>query len=374
MGRRVVRNVWIGFLALLSMGPFLMLFMQTIDPQEAQHSLAITRHQRFSQPPSSRPFYEKYWLDSTIVVTIAMGNATQTRLVERLVSSLQTNGGWRLGTMAILTDRPERYERLVDPTSNIFIMRAKPEDVFPRVQKTKDEGAKSTLLEFKREGMRFKRFKTLLLSYMDGFVQQQPPQYQYVIYMDVDVVVARPLTTLLQDFQEEMVQKGVFASVTSSQPRDLESDEFNNATSRKSTNSSSTEALPFMAMFTDCATCARHNTNSGVIILHRERSRPCLQEWNTLFLENADWGVYDQRYLRDIRSNGQCKIHVLPDYHRLYPTWKDMRMLVSRATIVHNTNSYNARKIPAHVQATYFAHLLPDFVDKGRGPEEVELF
>jgi hypothetical protein len=112
---------------------------------------------------------------------------------------------------------------------------------------------------------------------------------------------------------------------------------------------------PFLSMFSDCATCAKRNTNSGVILMHRTHSRPCLLKWKRLFDVGASWASYDQRHLRDIHD--ACKIYKLPDSHRLYPTWKDMRTKIS-ATFVHNTNSYNALKIPARVQKDYFEYLL----------------
>ena len=58
-----------------------------------------------------------------------------------------------------------------------------------------------------------------------------------------------------------------------------------------------------------------------------------------------------------MKSSQTCKFYQLPDVHRLYPTRKDMRLKVS-ATIVHNTNTYQAENIPYHVQQPYFAYLL----------------
>ena len=386
----MIRNVWIVFLALLSLGPFLLLSSSSTTPTQQDLIPAVTTE--------DRPFYETYWQDSTIVITIAMGNATKTHLAERLVASLRSNGAWawsgqrrrrRQGRIAILTDQPERY---AGRWEDVIVLEAKQSDLYPTQKKNrntmmKQRDSKHPPLEFKREAMRYKRFKTLLLDYLDDYFYQQGQDarpYHYVVYMDIDVVAARPLTTLLQDFQDQMIRKGVFSSVHDTDARNTEESAKNANSTLSSTTKevSSSLSLPFMAMFSDCPTCARHNTNSGVIVLHRNRSRACLQEWNHLFLEHADWGVYDQRYLRDIRANGQCNIYVLEDHHRLYPTWKDMRLFLS-ATIVHNTNSYNAKKIPPHVQAKYFAHLVPDYYytpngkttsAADRAAPEVELF
>eukprot|EP00934_Nitzschia_sp_Nitz4_P005568 Nitzschia sp. Nitz4//scaffold201_size42423//7260//8360//NITZ4_007368-RA/size42423-processed-gene-0.10-mRNA-1//1//CDS//3329541314//5558//frame0 len=308
------------------------------------------KHPQQPHSSSSQSVYSP-WIHSTIIATIAMGNATQTHLVQRLLHSLQSNGGWEHGRIAILTDHPEIFRSHYHVGSDmhlsekIIVLEAKQNDLFPPAA---NGGA--GLATFKREAMRYKRFKTLLLEYLDEYYRASDPKqisYRFVVYMDVDIVVARPIAPLLQDYQDQMIRKGVFASALSDHPRPSSGDE---AESNK-------RDLPFMSMFSDCPTCARKNTNSGVIILHRQRSRECLEEWNQLLLQGADWGVYDQRFLRDIRANGKCKIHTLPDFHRLYPTWKDMRLLLS-ATIVHNTNSYNAQKIPPQVQASYFSYLL----------------
>lgn len=297
-------------------------------------------------------FYATPLQESTIVVTLAFGNATKTNLVQRMIWSLRTNGGWSHGRIAILTDQPAAYQALVAESPNVRVVSAKESDLYP----TKNE--KQQPLEFKLEAMRFKRFKTLLLDYLDEAYTVDSNDnlnpYRLAVYIDADIVVARPLTSLLQDFQDQMYKKVVFVSPTSDQPAPFQKTK---DTTKDDEEAAKSAGLPFMSMFTDCPTCARHNTNSGFIILHRERSRPCLAEWKELMDDGSSWGVYDQRFLRDLRAEGNCKIHVLPDHHRLYPSWKDMRLLQS-ATIVHNTNSYNAKKIPAKVQAAYFSHLL----------------
>ena len=130
----------------------------------------------------------------------------------------------------------------------------------------------------------------------------------------------------------------------------------NQMTSKVESNATSSLALtrPFMSMFSDCATCARKNFNSGCILLHRQKSRQCLKEWRYYFDDGAEWAVYDQRHLRSLE---ECKIHKLPEWHRMYPTWKDMRTKRS-TTVIHNTNTYGSHKIPEHVQRKYFEHLL----------------
>ena len=128
--------------------------------------------------------------DSTSIMTISFGNATNTKQAERLVRSLQTNGMWG-GPILILTDNPEHYKTQFSSQTNsrnsqVHILTAKFNDFL--WHKT-----------FKKEAMRFKRFKTLLLDYLDEHQQELSTvssSIEHVLYLDVDIVVARPTTSI----------------------------------------------------------------------------------------------------------------------------------------------------------------------------------
>lgn len=92
-------------------------------------------------------------------------------------------------------------------------------------------------------------------------------------------------------------------------------------------------------------------------MLHHIQSRPCLLEWQSLFALGADYSKADQRYLVVMKQAKTCKLWQLPDYHRMYPTRKDMRLKQS-STIVHNTNTYQAQRLPYHIQKDYFNYLM----------------
>jgi hypothetical protein len=166
----------------------------------------------------------------------------------------------------------------------------------------------------------------------------------------MEIVVARPISGLLLDYQDQMVRRDVFEN----------GDGVSQNVTTTTTTNTTTNAIAFMSMFTDCPTCARRNTNSGVIMLHIQYSKPCLQLWQQLFDDRSTWAVYDQRHLRDLHTSTACTIHTLPDHHRIYPTRKEMRTLQS-ATIVHITNTYGSLNTPEHVQRAYFEYLLTTF-------------
>jgi hypothetical protein len=304
--------------------------------------------------------YMSAWEESTVIVTISFGNATQTILLERLLYSIQLNGQWQ-GRVVVLTDHAEYYhtqQQLAALYPKLSIIQAKPEHLYPKDPKTDKP------LPFITEAMRFKRFKTLILDYLDEHYSSSSPatsnpsssSFQHVLYLDVEIVVARPIHGLLQDYLDVMIEREVFLN--------------------EYAHVNSTATPPFMSFFPDCAKCARQNfnLNGGVFVLHHVHSRACLAEWQHLFAMGADYVKYDQRYLvvmkqkRDKQQQQQpnnnmmsslnlCKFWELPAAHRLYPNRKDMRVKHS-ATVVHNTNTYNAKKIPLHVQQAYFGYLL----------------
>jgi hypothetical protein len=170
----------------------------------------------------------------------------------------------------------------------------------------------------------------------------------------MEIVVARPMYGLLLDYQDQMIRRDVFEN------GDGVSKNVTTATTTTTTTDANANAIAFMSMFTDCPTCARRNTNGGVMMLHTKYSKPCLQLWQQLFDDRSTWALYDQRHLRDLHASTTCSIYTLPDHHRLYPNRKEMRTLQS-ATIVHITNTYGSLNTPEHVQRAYFEYLLTTF-------------
>jgi hypothetical protein len=108
-------------------------------------------------------------------------------------------------------------------------------------------------------------------------------------------------------------------------------------------------------------------------MLHFTKSRACLKEWKSLFAQGADYVTYDQRYLSVMKAAGTCRFYQLPDQHRIYPSRKDMRLKRS-TTIVHNTNTYQAKRIPVHLQQAYFIHLMGNTTYFTAKEGEVETF
>ena len=189
--------------------------------------------------------------------------------------------------MVILTDQAKQYQdrfQILSPVvllPNTHIIQAKPEHLHPMDPKT------GKPLEFVTEAMRFKRFKTLILDYLDDYYHVP---FEHVLYLDVEIVVARPLIGLLQDYRDQMVQRQVFGT---------DGTIIIAPVNTTTTTTNTTTTLSFMSHFSDCPKCGRQNfhLNSGVSILHHQYSRDCLGEWQSLFAQGATYARADQRYL-----------------------------------------------------------------------------
>lgn len=431
-------------------------------PTILKNTMDLTDCHHQQQPRDNESsFLSRKWTRNTVVVTLSFGiNATETNLLERLLYSLQTNGDWH-GKIVILTDRQDYYQEKLkaysstspkeDPDhplssldwNKILILPAREHDLYPR----NPYNVSRPYFDFVTESMRFKRFKTLILDYLDAYLLPMDLRrnYQHVLYLDVEIVVARPIVGLLQDYQDQMtlpprevfaddeaqVNHTAVAEFTATSVQDIHTfhnhvDAQRQDTTRTTTTTTttSTPIIPssllyppsfdtlqvggFMSFFSDCAKCGRQNfnLNGGVFVLHRIHSRPCLLEWQNYWALGGDQYKYDQRFLVVMKmsltaaatkknnkkqeqdsldaasslrnqwnqslssasasSNSQrdwgmprlrCKFWQLPDSHRLYPTRKEMRLKKS-TTIIHNTNTFGAKKIPLHLQESYFAHLL----------------
>ena len=318
-------------------------------------TIATGDNKKQQKESSSFNFLSTSWEESTIIVTICFGTATQTQLLERLLYSLHFNGQWskEKGRVVVLTDHAEHYtaqrehyhQQLNVKYPNLSIIAAKQEDLYPV-----NRNNVSQPLEFITDAMRYKRFKTLILDYLEDHYYMTSI-YEHVLYLDVEIVIARPIHGLLQDYLDSMIENNVFVDVKSN----------------GRVNTTLTKNPSFMSFFTDCSKCARSNfnLNGGTFLLHTQYSKSCLSRWKDLFDAGATYAKYDQRYLQVMKQERSkqtkqwhlCKFYQLPTHHRIYPSKQNMLNKKS-TTVIHNTNTYMAKKIPIDIQNSYFTYLL----------------
>ena len=108
---------------------------------------------------------------------ICMGEkATKSTVVERLVYSARTAGMFS-GWIVVLTDAPpERYATLSNWTDNLVFMKPREEDIKKH---------------YKLANMTYKRFKTLVLDYLDR--ESKLDKVELVYYLDADIVIGNAI-------------------------------------------------------------------------------------------------------------------------------------------------------------------------------------
>ncbi|KAL3937075.1 MAG: hypothetical protein SGARI_002290 [Bacillariaceae sp.] len=117
--------------------------------------------------------------------------AAKTNLVERFVYSARELGAFS-GYIILLTDAPEgRYDNIfqganVVDNSSFIVMR--PQAAHYRT-------------DFKQKDMVFKRFKTYVPEYVAAEPRLQ--NVQLVYYLDVDIVVTKPMSTFFHGLEQK---------------------------------------------------------------------------------------------------------------------------------------------------------------------------
>ena len=171
---------------------------------------------------------------NTAIVLVAMGfssdsNTTSNNwLVERCVRSIRTGGRFH-GYIVVITDREgyKKYSTTLPQISSystnnnnnhkVIVLESKMKDRIPKMKNGK------TIRHLqKRTRMLYKRYKTLILQYMTyaaaalgsnrstgitdttttttNTEEQHASAIEHVLYLDVDNVVARPLSTFFEDY------------------------------------------------------------------------------------------------------------------------------------------------------------------------------
>jgi hypothetical protein len=281
--------------------------------------------------------------ERVVIVLIAMGTVSQTNLTERCIWSLQQVGRWQ-GPILVITDQASHYSQrlLLSPSNNTNTNnnRNRMIQVAPAKRHHLRPMHNGTEVRYKLKAMIYKRVKTLVLDYVEEYYNQSSSisDWQHVLYMDVDVVVAQPL----HPFLERVL-------LSKQHPPVILDDNQQNTISTDSSYSA-------LGMFHDC--CTKRILNAGIIWMHRYQARYCLQRWRFLFAKFPS-SLRDQALLRKVKDSvPNCHLQeLMPRSECLYPNARDMEQRLL-STFVHNTNTWGSTKIPEQVQERYFAQLL----------------
>lgn len=274
--------------------------------------------------------------DNMVVALIAFGNATRGIHVQRVIRSARARGEYK-GRFVILTDSTDEayINDLVRDDPLIHVLP-------PRRQDWEDMAA------FKHEKMKIKRFKTLLIEYIDA--EPVLDHVQHILYLDVDIIVCQPLLPWL----EAKWKQGAHAR-----------------------QHALDENASIMSMFHEgVPKKGTHAAHSGLILLHRTLSHGCVQKWRDYMERYRDKAPRDQWLVRKMRKQQNagipCKIPLW------WPNAQDFVFPVSRdmeerrfATFVHITNTFRAKRINATLQQAFLEDALKLSPEERRDPKSL---
>ncbi|KAL7462403.1 hypothetical protein ACHAXS_002782 [Conticribra weissflogii] len=262
------------------------------------------------------------------ILLISFGEeAAQSTLVERAVLSIRRRGEFS-GPVIVLTDAPlERYTGIFD--ENVVVMN--------HVRKH------LKLNYFKYEAVKYKRFKTYIMDYID-FVPELK-DVEWVYYMDIDILLGAPFETFIQELEAKY----------NIQPSDLDG---------------SAVSAPSKLYFFKNMEYARKSffANSGFFIAHRESSRECLTIWRNR-MNKRPTEKFDQESLNSIVRrtldglNNRCIITAMElENYETYPTkeehFVEMVKNESYTPLIHILNSCISKKFTDEATEEFVANVL----------------
>lgn len=315
MGFAVGRTIYLGAFILV-----LFMFVLRLERHHYQEIFTFDITFKSTHDTNNAALEEKYRRNAAVGL-VAFGKATQTNMVQRCIRSIRTRGRWT-GYIFIITDGD--FNDIVQEDSNVILVRP---------QKQDDPSLRNVAGD--RLIMSFKRFKTLVIDYLDR--DERLVNIEYVLYMDIDIVVGASLSEFL----------------------DSQVSQYDGSKRQDSSN----EEESHMLMFPDNE---RHpkDIHSGVILLHREYSLGCLELWRKLMDEmpevTRDQKLIKRIYYRkgkELKDGGGCEILKIPNDYLLFPEKSDLKTKQIR-TFIHLTNTGRAKRLPPSMQKKYLEYIL----------------
>jgi hypothetical protein len=298
----------------------------TLDSKSATTSIIQLDQKHSANPTTSK---NTTIPTSTAIAMISMGDAPKSRNVQRCILSIRRRGLFE-GPIIVVTDltgeKHENYQRqILQWDKNTLVLEAKPEHL------------QASNTPKRRNHMGFKRFKTVVWDYVEE------ASIHRVLYVDIDVVVGKPLKDFFDYYEESVAQNFQDAPTTAS----------------------------FVSYFVNQEhkrqEPGKYIAHTGLMVLDRRHSPICLSAWQRVF-DNKPKVPWDQVLLaRAIEkqakmatedpSVGTCSIHELDmDQHVLFPEESDLQATKLK-TFIHITR-LRAGRIDNKVQEDYLTSVL----------------
>jgi hypothetical protein len=257
------------------------------------------------------------------IAMIAFANATKTRLVERCIRSIRSRGQWD-SWIVIITDNKGRYDTLQQEDDHIIVL-------YP-LQRDWEEIPDAELKVVK---MKYKRFKTLIPEYMD--LDRRLVDVERILYLDVDIVVCQPLASWVEEKWTKSYSKR---------------------------NHLQDHATSYMFMFQpNQGNRAGKVAHSGVLLLDRQDSKPCVSYWRELMDGGRSRYARDQTVLRVMMKRGAAQTHCeiivwkKNDKELVFPLEEDF-LTRSFSRFVHITNTHHVSQTDASIQQAFLEEAL----------------
>jgi hypothetical protein len=224
-------------------------------------------------------------------------------------------------------------------------------------------------IKYKQSKMRFKRFKTLLLEYLNYDSRLASTLIKHVLYVDIDNVVGKDLTPFFQQYFSTITpwrkDNGLVraandsATIVRSTIVDAAAASSRNLTASSVTpvTTTTTEAFSFLSQFKDKGMPGFWHT--GIMMMDRQHSGGCLQQWRKMIDQFGGKTPSDQGLLLSILKNittYHCWVHELHKDHFILPNNPFFQQKRFK-TFVHVTGT-RAKRMNKTIQEDYFRDVL----------------
>jgi len=242
--------------------------------------------------------------NNTCISMLSMGDAVRSFMVERSVRAIRKSGEFS-GYIMVITDEEGfiRYQDTLSWDPKVIVMRVRKEDFYPIDERT------GKLILYKG-AIRYKRFKTFLLEYLD-YDARVASTVRYVMYLDIDTVCCNKIRPFFEDYHQFVQLE--YASMNERNPNFFHFSAYWDQGIKKTVHSG--------FMFLDrlhsigCLEGWRHQfdnslLNSDQILLKNMLNAPNVYNCSAFMLDGLKGDHYELANNKNLRKNSLTFIHI----------------------------------------------------------------
>ncbi|KAG7363209.1 hypothetical protein IV203_026569 [Nitzschia inconspicua] len=304
-------------------------YPETETTEYPEHNVLDLEGSNATQPPVA-PFSGSEFSivrptdENTVIALVSMGEGGKSSLIaERCIRTIRASGNFT-GYIILFADNKgyETKRKNLAFDTKVIVIRGREEDLKPRA-------ADGTRIKYFGKGiMIFKRFKTLVLRYLD--YDSRFDDIRYALYLDIDNIVANRLSDLFDDYAIQM-------SETLAQQNSTD--------------------FSYFSFWRDPGMKKKKFWQGGQIMYDRNRSTGCVDAWRQQM--DTMWGPQDQPLLMNVYNNFThygCKVFELPNPERHF-TLLTSSVIKGRETplptLVHITTARAKKFLDSDLQGKF---------------------